>query len=188
MASAEQNLAVEAANKNVQLEQSIIGNSELGEDMQQFLTFILAGEEYGVDILRVQEIKGWDAVTQVPNTPEYVRGVINLRGTIVPIIDLRIRFSMDQLEYGPTTVVIVLKVVAGDDSSRIMGIVVDGVSDVYNVKSDEINAAPDFGEGVDSSFVKGLATVEEKMVIILDIDHMLNSNELAKVNKISDEE
>lgn len=188
MASAEQNLAVEAANKNVQLEQSIIGNSELGEDMQQFLTFILAGEEYGVDILRVQEIKGWDAVTQVPNTPEYVRGVINLRGTIVPIIDLRIRFSMEQLEYGPTTVVIVLKVVSGDDSSRIMGIVVDGVSDVYNVKNDEINAAPDFGEGVDSSFVKGLATVEEKMVIILDIDHMLNSNELAKVNKISDGE
>ena len=188
MASAEQNLAVEAANKNVQLEQSIIGNSELGEDMQQFLTFILAGEEYGVDILRVQEIKGWDAVTQVPNTPEYVRGVINLRGTIVPIIDLRIRFSMEQLEYGPTTVVIVLKVVSGDDSSRIMGIVVDGVSDVYNVKNDEVNAAPDFGEGVDSSFVKGLATVEEKMVIILDIDHMLNSNELAKVNKISDEE
>ncbi len=188
MATAEQNLAAEAANKNAQLEQSIIGNSELGEDMQQFLTFILAGEEYGVDILRVQEIKGWDAVTQVPNTPEYVRGVINLRGTIVPIIDLRIRFSMEQLEYGPTTVVIVLKVVSGDDSSRIMGIVVDGVSDVYNVKNDEINAAPDFGEGVDSSFVKGLATVEEKMVIILDIDHMLNSNELAKVNKISDGE
>jgi len=188
MASAEQNLAVEAANKNVQLEQSIIGNSELGEDMQQFLTFILAGQEYGVDILRVQEIKGWDAVTQVPNTPEYVRGVINLRGTIVPIIDLRIRFSMEQLEYGPTTVVIVLKVMSGDDSSRIMGIVVDGVSDVYNVQNDEIKAAPDFGDGVDFSFVSGLATVEEKMVIILDIDHMLNSDELAKVNKISEEE
>lgn len=189
MASAEQNLAaLDKANKNVQLEQSIVGNSELGEDMQQFLTFILAGEEYGVDILRVQEIKGWDAVTQVPNTPEYVRGVINLRGTIVPIIDLRIRFSMEQLEYGPTTVVIVLKVMSGNDDSRIMGIVVDGVSDVYNVKNDEINAAPDFGDGVDSTFVKGLATVDEKMVIILDVDHMLNSNELAKVNKISDEE
>lgn len=189
MTSAEQNLAaLDKENKNVQLEQSIVGNSELGEDMQQFLTFILASEEYGVDILRVQEIKGWDAVTQVPNTPEYVRGVINLRGTIVPIIDLRIRFSMEQLEYGPTTVVIVLKVMSGNDDSRIMGIVVDGVSDVYNVKDDEINAAPDFGDGVDSTFVKGLATVDEKMVIILDVDHMLNSNELAKVNKISDEE
>ena len=188
MAIAEQNLTTEAENKKLQIEQSIIGNSELGEDTQQFLTFILAGEEYGVDILRVQEIKGWDAVTQVPNTPEYVKGVINLRGTIVPIIDLRIRFDMDQLAYGPTTVVIVLKVMSGNDDSRIMGIVVDGVSDVYNIKNDEISAAPDFGEGVDSSFVKGLATVEEKMVIILDIDHMLNSNELASVNKATEQE
>lgn len=188
MATPDQNLAaVDAANTSLQSEQSIIGSAELDENTQQFLTFILAGEEYGVDILRVQEIKGWDAVTQVPNTPEYVRGVINLRGTIVPIIDLRIRFNMEQLEYGPTTVVIVLKVLSGEDNSRIMGIVVDGVSDVYNMKKNEIKAAPDFGEGIDSSFVSGLATVEEKMVIILDIDHMLNSNELAKVNKISEE-
>jgi len=188
MATAEQNSgAAGLSNKNVPVEQSIIGSSEMDENMEQFLTFILAGEEYGVDILRVQEIKGWDAVTQVPNTPEYVRGVINLRGTIVPIIDLRIRFAMEQLEYGPTTVVIVLKVLSGE-SSRIMGIVVDGVSDVYNVQKDDIKAAPDFGEGVDSTFVSGLATVAEKMVIILDIDYMLNSNELASVNKISDED
>jgi len=185
MALTEQNVPV--GDNNSQMDQSIVG-AELDENTQQFLTFILAGEEYGVDILRVQEIKGWDAVTQVPNTPEYVRGVINLRGTIVPIIDLRIRFSMEQLEYGPTTVVIVLKVISGDDNSRIMGIVVDGVSDVYNVKNEEINAAPDFGDGVDSSFVKGLATVDEKMVIILDIDHMLNSNELASVSKAVDDE
>ena len=189
MATIEQSLkAVDAANKNIAMDSSIIGSSDLDENTQQFLTFILADEEYGVDILRVQEIKGWDAVTQVPNTPEYVRGVINLRGTIVPIIDLRIRFDMEQLEYGPTTVVIVLKVMSGDDSSRIMGIVVDGVSDVYNMKKDEIKAAPDFGEGVDSSFVSGLAAVEEKMVTILDIDHMLNSDELAKVQNISGEE
>jgi len=185
MALTEQNVPV--GDNNSQMDQSIVG-AELDENTQQFLTFILAGEEYGVDILRVQEIKGWDAVTQVPNTPEYVRGVINLRGTIVPIIDLRIRFSMEQLEYGPTTVVIVLKVISGDDNSRIMGIVVDGVSDVYNVKNEEISAAPDFGDGVDSSFVKGLATVDEKMVIILDIDHMLNSNELASVSKAVDDE
>ena len=184
MAIAEQTVTV---GKKAKIDQSIVG-AELDDNTQQFLTFILAGEEYGVDILRVQEIKGWDAVTHVPNTPEYVRGVINLRGTIVPIIDLRIRFSMEQLEYGPTTVVIVLKVMSSNDNSRIMGIVVDGVSDVYNVKNEEINPAPDFGDEVDSSFVKGLATVEEKMVIILDVDHMLNSNELAKVNNISDEE
>ncbi len=173
---------------NLPMEQSIIGGTELDENSQQFLTFLLNGEEYGVDILRVQEIKGWDAVTQVPNTPEYVRGVINLRGTIVPIIDLRIRFDMERLEYGPTTVVIVLKVVADDDSSRIMGIVVDGVSDVYNISNDEIKPAPDFGEGIDASFVSGLATVDEKMVIVLDIDNMLNSDELAKVNKVTEEE
>lgn len=183
--SAEQDLA--STKQNSPMEQSNIVGADLDENTQQFLTFLLAGEEYGVDILRVQEIKGWDAVTQVPNTPEYVRGVINLRGTIVPIIDLRIRFSMEQREYGPTTVVIVLKVISGNDNSRIMGIVVDGVSDVYNVKKEEINAAPDFGEGVDSSFVKGLATVEEKMVIILDIDHMLNSDELATVSKATEE-
>ena len=188
MATAEQNLeATNSTDNNISIEQTIIGSAEIDKNTEQFLTFILAGEEYGVDILRVQEIKGWDAVTQVPNTPEYVRGVINLRGTIVPIIDLRIRFNMEQLEYGPTTVVIVLKVISGE-SSRIMGIVVDGVSDVYNVKKNEIKAAPDFGDGVDSSFVSGLATVEDKMVIILDIDYMLNSNELASVNKVSGEE
>ena len=171
---------------NENIEQSIIGGAELDENTEQYLTFILSGEEYGVDILRVQEIKGWDAVTQIPNTPDYVRGVINLRGTIVPIIDLRTRFAMEQLEYGPTTVVIVLKVNT-DDSSRIMGIVVDGVSDVYNMQHDDIKPAPDFGTGIDTAFVKGLATIQEKMVIILDIDFMLNSSELAKVDSIAEE-
>jgi purine-binding chemotaxis protein CheW len=151
------------------------------DDGQQYLTFVLAGEEYGVDILRVQEIKGWDNVTHIPNTPEYVRGVINLRGTIVPIIDMRMRFGLEQLEYGPTTVVIVLRVLseAGD---RIMGVIVDGVSDVYNMLDEDIKASPDFGAAVDTAFVKGLATVNEKMVIILDIDHMLNSRELSEVD------
>lgn len=150
------------------------------DDGQQYLTFVLAGEEYGVDILRVQEIKGWDSVTHIPNTPEYVRGVINLRGTIVPIIDMRIRFNLEQLAYGPTTVVIVLRV-QSDKGDRIMGIVVDGVSDVYNMSDDDIKDSPDFGSAVDTDFVKGLATVNEKMVIILDIDHMLNSRELSEV-------
>lgn len=188
MATSEQKLGgVNISSNNLSMEQSIIGGTELDENTQQFLTFILADEEYGVDILRVQEIKGWDAVTQVPNTPEYIRGVINLRGIIVPIIDLRIRFGMEQLAYGPTTVVIVLKVMTGD-SSRIMGIVVDGVSDVYNMTKDQIKDTPDFGCGIDASFVKGLATVEENMIIIIDVDFMLNSNELEKVNAISDEE
>jgi purine-binding chemotaxis protein CheW len=149
-----------------------------GDGAQQYLTFLLAGEEYGVDILRVQEIKGWDSVTPIPNTPKYIRGVINLRGTIVPIIDLRLRFNLEQLEYGPTTVVIMLKVMSDNKQSRTMGIVVDGVSDVYNMPDDQIKPSPDFGTAVETDFVKGLATVNEKMVIIVDIDHMLNAKEL----------
>lgn len=148
--------------------------SEINSGANQYLTFILAGEEYGVDILRVQEIKGWNKVTPIPNTPEYIQGVINLRGTIVPIIDLRCRFGLENISYGPTTVVIVLKVVGGN-GNRIMGIVVDAVSDVYNVSLDEMKQPPDFGKVVSVDFIKGLAAVSEKMVIILDIDHLLNS-------------
>ncbi len=153
-------------------------DNDMEADGNQFLTFLLAGEEYGVDILRVQEIKGWNAATPIPNTPDYIRGVINLRGTIVPIVDLRRRFGLEPMEYGPMTVVIVLKVLHGD-KSRVMGVVVDAVSDVYNVQEDALKPAPDFGSVVNVDFVKGLATVEETMVIILDIDHLLNSGELA---------
>lgn len=153
----------------------------------QFLTFVLAGEEYGIDILRVQEIKGWDTVTPIPNAPEYIRGVINLRGTIVPIIDMRRRFNLEAVEYGPLTVVIVLKVMrANAQSSRVMGIIVDAVSDVFNVDDDDIKPAPDFGSVVDVDFVKGLATLQENMVIILDIDHLLNSNELSMIDDAAD--
>ncbi len=152
----------------------------VGDGTEQYLTFMLAGEEYGVDILRVQEIKGWDSVTPVPNMPKYILGVINLRGTIVPIVDLRLRFSMEKIPYGATTVIIVLKVMHAN-GSRVMGIVVDGVSDVYNVPGDEIKPPPDFGGAVNTEFVKGLATLEEKMVIVLDIDQLMNSKELSVV-------
>lgn len=151
-------------------------------ETREFLTFMLAGEEYGVDILRVQEIKGWDSVTNIPNTPNYIRGVINLRGTIVPIIDMRLRFGLEPLEYGATTVVIVLKVEKDSETVRTMGVVVDAVSDVHDVPKNQIKASPDFGTTVDTEFVKGLATVGEKMVIVLDIDHMLNSNELESLD------
>jgi len=147
----------------------------------QYLTFMLAGEEYGVDILRVQEIKGWGKVTPIPGTPEYVRGVMNLRGTIVPILDLRKRFSMDQIDYGPTTVVIVLRVEC-EGRDRIMGIVVDAVSDVYAVPAEELRPSPDFGSSVHVEFVRGLATVDEKMVIILNIDKLLNADDLEAVS------
>jgi len=155
---------------------------EQNSTTNKYLTFVLATEEYAVDILRVQEIKGWSKVTPIPNTPDYIRGVINLRGTIVPIIDLRLRFSLDRLDYGQMTVVVVVKVVSGS-RERIMGIVVDAVSDVYDVAENEIKPPPDFGSVISMEFIRGLATVNEKMVIILDIDRLLNSGELAIVEQ-----
>jgi len=160
--------------------QTDYGNSMDVEN--QYLTFVLADEEYGVDILRVQEIRGWESVTSVPNAPEYVKGVINIRGTIVPIVDLRERFGMESLEYGPITVVIVLKVM-GENRERVMGIVVDTVSDTIDVPSDDVKPAPDFGDKIEVTFVKGLATVNEKMLILLDIDQLLNSGELNILDK-----
>jgi purine-binding chemotaxis protein CheW len=150
----------------------------------QYLTFFLAGEEYGVDILRVQEIRGWTTATQIPNMPDFIKGVINLRGTIVPVIDLRRRFNMDAASYSATTVVIVLKVVS-DKGDRVMGIVVDAVSDVYNVAADGIKPAPDFGHAISTDFLKGLATVNEKMVIVLDIDTLLNVTDLDAIANVS---
>jgi purine-binding chemotaxis protein CheW len=152
--------------------------------MNQYLTFMLAGEEYGVDILCVQEIKGWDTVATIPNTPAYIKGVFNLRGTIVPIIDLRERFGLETLAYGQTTVVIILKV-KSETRTRIMGMVVDAVSDVYSLPSDQIKAPPEFGSAIDTKFVRGLATVDEKLVVLLDMDLLLNSGELAILDSLA---
>lgn len=157
-----------------------MGTTQAGAE--QYLTFIMATEEYGVDILRVQEIRGWDSVTPIPNTPPYIKGVINLRGTIVPIIDLRERFGLKTANYDATTVVIVLKVL-NDEKERIMGIVVDAVSDVYNVNASQMKAPPDFGSVISIDFVKGLVTVNEKMLIILNIDKLLNAGDLSLASK-----
>ncbi len=140
----------------------------------QYLTFILAGEEYGVNILRVQEIKGWIGVTAIPNTPDYVQGVVNLRGTIVPIIDLRRCFRIEAVEYDKTTVVIMLKVM-GQRGPQTMGFVVDAVSDVYDVSAEQRRPAPDFGTAAQAGFVTGLATVADKTVILLDIDRLVET-------------
>ncbi|NOX26956.1 MAG: purine-binding chemotaxis protein CheW [Gammaproteobacteria bacterium] len=163
-----------SAIQSIEQSYTVVG-VDVSADMDQYLTFILADEEYGVDILRVQEIKGWGSVTPIPNTPEFIKGVINLRGTIVPIIDLRQRFGLKKMEYGKLTVVIVLKVVC-EVGERVMGIIVDAVSDVYNVAEEEMKPPPDFGSVVSIDYVKGLATVGEKMVIVLDIDHLLTSS------------
>ena len=144
-----------------------------GETAGQFLTFILAGEEYGIEILKVQEIKGWDNATPIPNTPEHVLGVLNLRGAVVPIIDLRKRFNLEDLAYGATTVVIVVKM-QDTEHERTVGLVVDAVEDVVRLEADDIQDAPDMGSTIHTEFVSGLSTVGEKMVILLDVDRLVD--------------
>jgi purine-binding chemotaxis protein CheW len=147
----------------------------------QFLTFVLAGEHYGVDILRVQEIRGWSQVTHIPNTPDYIHGVLNLRGTIVPIVDLRARFGIERVANSRTTVIVVLRVMHGA-GHRTIGLVVDAVSDVCNVGSNERKPAPDFGASSQTEFISGMAAIDDKMVILLDVDRLFHSDELAVVD------
>ncbi len=167
---------------------SIIDNSSgiqlETEETEQFLTFIVAGEEYGVDILCVQEIRGWETATPIPNAAAHIKGVINLRGTIVPIIDLRQCFGMESIDYTPITVVIVLKVLT-DQGERIMGVVVDAVSDVYSLAEKDMRAAPDIGSSMSTEFIKGLVNVDNKMVILLDIDKLLTVDEIPNLSNIS---
>lgn len=137
-------------------------------DGSQFLTFQLGEELYGVDILRVQEIKGYTTVTKIPNTPDYIKGVLNLRGTIVPIVELRTTFGMPTIDYTMFTVIVVVVV-----RDRIMGLVVDSVSDVLNISKKDIQAPPAFGAKVDVSFLNGIGKSGDKLVSLLDIDRLL---------------
>ena len=152
-------------------------------DDDQYLTFLLNGEEYGVEILRVQGIQGWDTVTPIPNAPNYVLGVMNLRGAIVPIIDLRKRFDMDSVPFGPTTVIIVVRV-ENHDKSRIIGMVVDGVSEVYRLGDQTVQAMPELGGAVSTDFIKGLSTIDDKMIILLDIDRLLSIRDISGDGKM----
>jgi len=146
------------------------------EENTQYLTFELAGEDYGVDILRVQEIRGWDVVTRIPNAPPYVKGVLNLRGAIVPIFDLRERFNLPFHEYTKDTVVIVLRI-NSHTGMRIMGVIVDAVSDVLNANSEKLANAPDFGGRVATEFIAGLVSAGDKMVMLLDVDKLLSQDQ-----------
>ena len=139
----------------------------------EFLTFTLGEEHYGVDILKVQEIRGYDAVTRVPDAPEYIKGVINLRGTIVPVIDLRLKLRLREARYDSLTVMIVLNV-----QDRVVGIVVDGVSDVVPLLQEQIRPKPEFGAAVDTRFISGIGTLDERMLILLDIEMLLDSADL----------
>jgi len=159
------------------LEQTVI-SPEQQEQMRQCLTFILAGEEYAVDILRVQEIRGWGPVTLLPNTPDYLKGVLNLRGAIIPVVDLRIRFGLEPMPYGATTVVVVLRVLSGD-RERIMGVVADAVAETYNIAESALLPPPTVHGAINSDFFEGLVTIDEKMIVILNVDELLNSGDLA---------
>ncbi|TQK06797.1 MULTISPECIES: chemotaxis protein CheW [Oxalobacteraceae] len=139
----------------------------------EVLSFRLGGEEYAISILKVQEIRGYDAVTRIASAPEYLKGVINLRGIIVPIVDMRIKFNVGQATYDAFTVVIVLNI-----NGHTIGMVVDSVSDVVTLTPDQIKPAPDLGASVSSDYLQGLGTVGERMLILLDIDRLLGSEEM----------
>ncbi|MEX3983916.1 chemotaxis protein CheW [Paraburkholderia sp. EG287A] len=142
----------------------------------EFLVFALGAEEYGIDILKVQEIRGYEAVTHIANAPDHIKGVINLRGVIVPILDMRIRFNLGQAEYTHQTVVIILNI-----GKRVVGLVVDGVSDVLTLAPEQVNPAPKFGSTMKTEFLTGLGTVDDRMLILVDIEKML-ADDLASVD------
>ena len=148
----------------------------------QYLTFSLAGEEYGVDILTVQEVKVWTRVTSLPNTPTYIKGVLNLRGVIVPIIDLRSRFEMEAVDYSETTVIVILKL-AVDNRDKIIGLVVDAVSDVLDIPRSAQKPVDSFEVHSKSEAITGVASVNNKLVIMLDTTRLLTTGDLNAVEQ-----
>ena len=145
----------------------------------EFLTFTLGDEEYGVAILKVQEIRGYDGVTRLPDKPDYIKGVINLRGTIVPVIDMRLKFRL-AAEYTALTVMIVLNV-----GERVVGMVVDSVSDVVRLGGEQIRAVPELGAAIDQQFLTGIGTLDERMLILLDIERLMTSAEMGLVADVA---
>ena len=145
---------------------------------REFLTFRLGAEEYGIDILKVQEIRGWEVPTAIAGTPQFIKGVINLRGTIVPIVDLRLKFGLEKANYDEFTVVIILNF-----ARRVVGVVVDAVSDVITLAPQQIRPAPEFGGALDTRFITGLGTVEERMLILADIERLMTSRDMQLVDQ-----
>lgn len=154
------------------------GSIEAAQAAGEFLTFRLGEEEYGIEILKVQEIRGYDAVTTIANAPSFIKGVINLRGVIVPIVDLRIKFGVGQADYNQFTVVIVLNV-----GSRVVGIVVDSVSDVMTLTSEQIKPAPEFSSSFDTRYLTGIGAMDDRMLILVDIERLMLSSDMALVDE-----
>jgi len=146
----------------------------------EFLTFTLGAEEYGIDILKVQEIRGYESPTRIANSPPFIKGVINLRGVIVPIVDLRIKFNLGEPSYDQFTVVIILNI-----GKRVVGAVVDGVSDVIQIGSANLRPSPEFGSTLDTQYILGLGTIDERMIIVVDIERLMSSQEMALVDAVA---
>ncbi|AMO93965.1 cheW-like domain protein [Collimonas fungivorans] len=166
-----------AAQTPTQIRRSTVQHEVAG---QEFLTFTLGKEEYGIDILKVQELRGYDNVTQIANAPDFLKGVVNLRGVITPIIDMRIKFNLAASSYDQFTVVVILHL-----GQRTVGMVVDGVSDVITLSSQQIKPAPEMGTVLNTDYLIGLGTLDDRMLILLDIDKLMSSDEIGLINKLT---
>lgn len=157
------------------MEQMTSGEPQAGfVTASQYLTFALGAEEYGIELLKVQEIKGYTSVTPIPNTPPYIKGVMNLRGAVIPVVDLRARFGMEEISYTKFNVIMVINV-----GTRVVGLLVDAVSDVLNLEPGDLRPAPDFGTQADTRFITGMASAGDKMSVLLDMDTLLTEADLA---------
>ncbi|MDO8845169.1 MAG: chemotaxis protein CheW [Methylicorpusculum sp.] len=153
------------------------------KEVNQFLTFELAGDSYAVEILKVQEIRGWEPVRKIPNTPGFIKGALNLRGTIVPVLDLRERFGLENVEYTPVTVVIVLSI-NNNDHPMVLGVIADTVSDVLDLNLADIKPAPNFGVNIDTRYMRGIYVAKQGMIMLLDVDKLLDVDDLTKIESL----
>jgi purine-binding chemotaxis protein CheW len=155
-------------------------NMLMNDGVLEALAFKLGNEEYGIKILQVQEIRGYESVTRIASAPEHVKGVVNLRGTIVPIVDMRIKFKLGEPTYNQFTVVIILNI-----QDRVVGMVVDSVSDVISLTAEQIKPAPDMGGALNTDYLVGLGTIDERMIILVDIDRLISSEEMGVIDSVA---
>jgi purine-binding chemotaxis protein CheW len=158
----------------------VMQNREASHGITEALAFTLGEEEYGINLLKVQEIRGYDAVTRIANAPDFIKGVVNLRGIIVPIVDMRIKFDLGTPTYDQFTVVIILNI-----GSQVIGMVVDSVSDVITLSSEQIKQAPEMGTALNTDYLIGLGTIDERMLILVDIDRLMSSNEMGLIEQLA---
>jgi purine-binding chemotaxis protein CheW len=161
-------------------DKATLPGSDVNAAGSEFLTFRLGAEEYGIDILKVQEIRGWEPPTTIANAPAFIKGVINLRGAIVPIIDMRIKFNLEEAAYDSFTVVIILNV-----GGRVVGIVVDSVSDVITLAQEHMRDAPEFSGALDTDYITGLGTADDRMLILVDIERLMTGADMALFDTVT---